>query len=127
MVNRTASVLFLLLVGWPSAESCIHKYGTSPEVLEAGGTPWDYSHAGADWQNGTDAKGNAWTCLTGRRQSPINVPTTDEMDRVPDEGRTVMDFGRLVSNGTNMQVRSDCIFYKLEVVTASRSPCLPSC
>ncbi|GLC47473.1 hypothetical protein PLESTM_002078700 [Pleodorina starrii] len=38
-----------------------------------GGTPWNWGFAGDDW-NGVDASGRPWRCLSGLRQSPINVP-----------------------------------------------------
>lgn len=38
------------------------------------GTPWSYALAGMDWQ-GQDSLNSSWTCMTGTKQSPVNVPS----------------------------------------------------
>lgn len=36
---------------------------------------------GANW-NGVDGAGNPWQCLTGNRQSPINLPSLSELGKL---------------------------------------------
>ncbi|GLC40446.1 hypothetical protein PLESTB_001346800 [Pleodorina starrii] len=87
-----------------------------------GGTPWNWGFAGDDW-NGVDASGRPWRCLSGLRQSPINVPPLsvkrdgllssilnilgsggDDTDEIPRNLRTTWFYPRLVSNGSNVEV-----------------------
>ncbi|GLC40443.1 hypothetical protein PLESTB_001346600 [Pleodorina starrii] len=87
-----------------------------------GGTPWNWGFAGDDW-NGVDASGRPWRCLSGLRQSPINVPPLsvkrdgllssvlnllgsggDDTDEIPRNLRTSWFYPRLVSNGSNVEV-----------------------
>ncbi|GLC58323.1 hypothetical protein PLESTB_001346500 [Pleodorina starrii] len=87
-----------------------------------GGTPWNWGFAGDDW-NGVDASGRPWRCLSGLRQSPINVPPLsvkrdgllssvlnllgsggDDTDEIPRNLRTSWSYPRLVSNGSNVEV-----------------------
>lgn len=111
-------VLALLLAACANvAQGCIYKYGSSPLPPTAGdgnyegyiskynGTFWNYANAGVDWTAGDDGKGQPWMCASGKRQSPLNVPSLLKLGVVPDQARTTFDFGTIVSDGKNIQVR----------------------
>ncbi|GIL64605.1 hypothetical protein Vafri_18441 [Volvox africanus] len=105
----------LTLLFWGSlhicglASACIFKYGTSPDSLSPphGGSHWDHGLNGDDW-TGVDAAGKPWTCLSGIRQSPINVPTPHSLelkgDTLSTNLRTKWNYPTIYSNGSNVEV-----------------------
>ncbi|KAG2489797.1 hypothetical protein HYH03_011746 [Edaphochlamys debaryana] len=90
-------------------QACIWKFGTAPDSLAkpSGGTHWDHGFNGDDWE-GMDASNNSWVCMTGKRQSPINIPYTNVLDgkgsKVQHKHQTRWNYPSLVSNGSNVEV-----------------------
>eukprot|EP00775_Hariotina_reticulata_P005414 gene5414-5647_t len=72
------------------------------------GTPWTYDFAGDDWL-GTDAAGTPWICLTGKQQSPVNLPVTagTSSTAIAPEHVTSWQLGTLTSNGSNVAIANN--------------------
>ncbi|EFJ47771.1 hypothetical protein VOLCADRAFT_61206 [Volvox carteri f. nagariensis] len=104
-----AALLFAALCFFKTTYACIYKYGTSLDSLAApnGGTPWDHGLHGDDWI-GVDATGKPWACMSGIRQSPINLPNANILDnrgsRIPRKFRTQWSYPTIYSNGSNVEV-----------------------
>ena len=56
----------------PSFNCLFPHHAFSHYKVHAGGSPWSAVFAGDDW-HGVDASNVSWTCLTGSKQSPINI------------------------------------------------------
>ncbi|KXZ50480.1 hypothetical protein GPECTOR_16g655 [Gonium pectorale] len=55
------------------------------------------------WE-GVDGTGKPWVCMTGKKQSPINLPTTKTISRIPRAHQTRWSYPNLVSNGSNIEI-----------------------
>ncbi|KAG2488581.1 hypothetical protein HYH03_012900 [Edaphochlamys debaryana] len=63
---------------------------------------------GCVFKEGVDATGKPWVCMSGTRQSPINVPWSGVLDHkgshVQPQHQTHWHYSDLVSNGSNVEV-----------------------
>lgn len=111
-----------LFLHCPLSTATYYKYGKSPEGLreEAGGDHWSYEYAGADWV-GKDSKGDSWSCLTGSKQSPINIVSSNS-PRVSPGHQTKIDLGTLTSNGSNVEVINNGHTVQVEWVDSKFTP-----
>lgn len=91
---------------------CVYLEGSSPFVEElSAGKPvaghFDYAFHGQNWV-GFDSYNKSWACLTGKQQTPINVPTYFQSrafdDGVSQEDATVFQYGTFTSNGSDIQI-----------------------
>ncbi|EFJ47770.1 hypothetical protein VOLCADRAFT_109791 [Volvox carteri f. nagariensis] len=104
-----AALIFAALCFLSHVTACVFKYGTSPDSLEAphAGTHWDHGLNGDDW-TGVDATGKPWACMSGIRQSPINLPNAETLknrgSNIPDKFRTRWSYPTIYSNGSNVEV-----------------------
>jgi len=104
--RATAAILLACLLAG-HVQGCIELFGDSKDSLAAhtSATHWNYGFRGDDWKTGVDASGNPWVCLTGNRQSPLNLPhLTQPLELGPNAYRTQWTYGSINSNGTNTQV-----------------------
>jgi len=69
---------------------------------------WSTDFAGDNWL-GTDATGKPWVCLTGKRQSPVNLPLTGGAPStvIAPEHAINWQLGTLTSNGSNIAVANN--------------------
>ncbi|KAJ9516610.1 hypothetical protein QJQ45_015218 [Haematococcus lacustris] len=88
------------------SQGCVFLMGESPDSLVApsGGTHWNYGFRGSDWV-GVDSTNSSWACMTGQRQSPINIAlrapnTVQGQQRL----RSTFSYSSMRSNGSNIQV-----------------------
>jgi carbonic anhydrase len=69
-------------------------------------THWHYGFRGGDWNASIDP---SWVCLSGKAQSPINLPlpSNDSAHVRPgiDSLRTTWSYSPLTSNGSDVQAR----------------------
>lgn len=112
MVSRTdaSTVVYVVLALVATAHACIFKYGDAPFVQRLG-LEFTFAYHGNDWTN------SSWSCLSGKRQSPINIAVTKggpKLHPMPEDRRTILDFGTFTSNGTNVDVINTGYFVQLE-------------
>ncbi|GFH25088.1 alpha-carbonic anhydrase domain-containing protein [Haematococcus lacustris] len=103
MASTTLFLAALASVVIFGSQGCVFLMGEAPDSLaqHPAGTHWTY---GADW-DGFDDLNTSWTCMTGRRQSPINVALKSP-NTVPGQPRlkTTWSYTRMRSNGSNIKV-----------------------
>lgn len=102
----------VLLVAASCCQACVYLHGDSPMVAELSNVPhsWDYSFQGENWA-GVDKFGKPWVCVTGKEQTPINIPRSmtsplagPAAGTVPKAANSLFNYGSLTSNGSDINV-----------------------
>ncbi|KXZ50481.1 hypothetical protein GPECTOR_16g656 [Gonium pectorale] len=55
------------------------------------------------WE-GVDGAGKPWVCKSGKRQSPLNLPSSKAISHIPRAHQTRWSYPNLVSNGSNIEI-----------------------
>eukprot|EP00877_Chromochloris_zofingiensis_P013933 jgi/Chrzof1/8794/Cz03g24230.t1 len=107
MATCTAATLALALAACLAPCYALQQllpYGSDPDSSQIStGHEWNYLNSGLDW-SGNTADGSPWVCLTGKKQSPINVVPSDASFVHPGQ-QAVLDGG--VIQSTSIQVTNN--------------------